>query len=265
MSHSHEQQQTPTGKSGFSFFAPIRRLLEKEKLLLRANKYRNKEDKGGIQYIIDSVQPGDIVFDIGAHKGGYLYFMHRGVGEGGHVYAFEPQQVLYTYLVRIKQLLRWRNVTIESHAVSDTEGSTTLFIPYNHGSPTAPGATIVDKKENAAERQELQPVIMVTLDDYCGRKKIRPAFLKIDVEGNELHVFRGARKILQEYKPRILFECEARHVGEQKLMETLAYLQELGYTGYFIQDDQRLPVAQFSVKENQNDSVGIFCNNFIFE
>jgi hypothetical protein len=90
------------------FFIPdlIAKPLEKIKLQHRAEKYQFKEDKGGIAYIRRNVKRGDTVFDIGAHKAGYLYFFLEQLGTTGKVYAFEPQSVLYKYLIKAEAIIR---------------------------------------------------------------------------------------------------------------------------------------------------------------
>jgi hypothetical protein len=107
------------------------KLVERIKLQQRANKYKNKNDKRGIAYISSAIQKGLTVFDIGAHKAGYLYFMLKQVGDNGNVFAFKPQANLYQYIKKLKGLFRWGNVTIEHLALSDAAGVVTLYIPTN--------------------------------------------------------------------------------------------------------------------------------------
>lgn len=78
------------------------KLIESIKLRHRANKYKNKDDIGGIAYINSAIKKGQTVLDIGAHKAGYLYFMLRQVGDKGEVFAFEPQSNLYQYIKKLK-------------------------------------------------------------------------------------------------------------------------------------------------------------------
>jgi len=107
------------------------KLIESIRLRFRAYKYKNKNDKGGIAYINTAIQDGQTVFDIGAHKAGYLYWMLKRVGKKGKVVAFEPQAKLYHYLRKIKTLFKLDNVTIEHIALSDTEREVMLYIPAN--------------------------------------------------------------------------------------------------------------------------------------
>ncbi len=240
--------------------------IELIKLRLRAKKYRTKDDIGGVAFILSALHEGNTALDIGAHKGGYLYLMLKKVGDQGKIVAFEPQTVLHTYLSHLKKLLKWNNVTIEHIALSDTETETTLFIPTNHVSnASAPGATILNNRE----RDDIgftEKVNTDSLDHYCSVYSIEPNFLKIDVEGNELNIFKGGMLTLKKNKPRIIVECDAGYVGENQVLETFELLKGLGYTGSFIFESQRLPLSEFSFEKYQNrNSTAFFCNNFIFE
>ncbi|MEO7531924.1 MAG: FkbM family methyltransferase [Sediminibacterium sp.] len=240
--------------------------IENFKLKLRANKYKHKDDIGGVDYLFKTIQPGQTILDIGAHKGGYLYLMLELVGKNGKIVAFEPQSLLHAYLSKMKKVLSWQNVTVEHIALSDTETETTLFIPTNNvSSKSAPGATILNNRE----RDDIgftEKVSTDSLDHYCSTHNIAPDFLKIDVEGNELNIFKGGMKTLAKYKPRIIVECDAGYVGEAQVWETFALLQGLGYTGSFIFEAARLPLSEFNFETYQNrNSDHFFCNNFIFE
>jgi FkbM family methyltransferase len=240
--------------------------IERLRLQLRANKYKHKDDIGGVDFLIKTIKDGQTVLDIGAHKGGYLYLMLQLVGKNGKVFAFEPQTILYTYLKKLQTLFNWHNVTIEHVALSDTEGEATLLVPTNNISrATAPGATIVDNRE----RDDIgftEKVATDSLDHYCTLHNVAPDFLKIDVEGNELNIFKGGINTLKKYKPRIIVECDAGYVGEAQVTETFELLKSLGYTGSFINADKRLPLSVFHFETHQNrNGKDFFCNNFIFE
>jgi FkbM family methyltransferase len=242
------------------------KLIERIKLLHRANKYRNKDDKGGITYINSAVKKGQTVLDIGAHKAGYLYFFQGTVGREGRVYGFEPQSNLYEYLVKIKKLFGWDHVTIEHLALSDKAGSVQLFIPKNKVSQqSSPGATIVQHEDQSAFGKT-ETVTTETLDSYCERNNIQPDFLKIDVEGNELRVLQGGINAIKKYKPKMIVEIEARHVGEQQVLDTFGFMQSLGYSGYIVHGLERIPLSAFSFSKHQDvNNPSAYCNNFIFE
>lgn len=242
------------------------KLIERIRLAYRAGKYKNKNDKGGIAYLLSAIKEGDTVLDIGAHKAGYLYFMIKKTGSKGKIFAFEPQIALYQYIVKLKGLFNWTNLTIEHLALSDKAGRVKLYIPTDKKSrASSPGASIL-KLEYPGGVGSTEEVDSETLDSYCARHGIRPDFLKIDVEGNELRIFEGGLNTLRECKPKILVEIETRHVGRDQVFQTIEFLQKLGYQGFFIQGKNRLPISSFNLDQHQNPAnLERYCNNFIFE
>lgn len=242
------------------------KFFENIKIRLRADKYKRKDDAGGIAYLYKSIRPGQTVLDIGAHKAGYLYHILNRVGKSGKVVAFEPQSALFHYIRHIRELFNWSNVTVEHLALSDTAEEVTLYIPVNKLSKvSSPGATIVEHRDKSrfgvTERVRTQ-----TLDAYCTRNNIRPDFLKIDVEGNELRVLYGGISTLLRYRPKLLVEIDFRHAGKEKVLETFSLLHSLGYKGHFICGFERIPLEEFSFEKHQNEKDNpVFCNNFTFE
>lgn len=239
--------------------------IDRIKLFWRARKYQVKTDPGGIAYLISALSPGQTVMDIGAHKGGYLHFMRKAVGPQGHVVAFEPQFKLHDYLAGMKFKCRWDNVTLERIALSDTSGTAELFIPGNTVSEgSSPGASIALVGDPATGRTET--VATMTLDDYVTKFDIAPALLKIDVEGNELAVFRGGEQTLRRLRPKILVEIEARHVGRDQAEQTFRFLTDLGYSGRFIEGRDLRPLDKFDFDVHQvPGGKRWYCNNFVFE
>ena len=242
------------------------RIIERLKLQIRAYKYKNSNDIGGIAFMRASIKNGQISMDIGAHKAGYLYWMLKLVGETGKVIAFEPQSFLFEYITSIKKLFKWNNVIVEHLALSDIIGKTKLYIPINKTKKqSSPGATLL-KVTNQKQIEKTEIIQTQTLDNYCSLKNIKPNFLKIDVEGNELNVFKGGEKIIRKYKPKILVEIEARHVGIERVQETFQFLQALGYNGYFIHGSKYRKISKFSFEKFQNiNDMKNYCNNFTFE
>ncbi|MGF1583756.1 MAG: FkbM family methyltransferase [Bacteroidales bacterium] len=244
----------------------FRETFEKIKLRKRADRYRNKLDKGEIQYLLSAIANGQTVMDIGAHKAGYTYWMVKKAGNSGKIYAFEPQKLLYEYIQHIKTIYKWDNVHVENLALSDNASSAILYIPVNNvRASSSPGATIVEEMGHQFIGST-EVVHTESLDSYCNRSGLKPDFLKIDVEGNELKIFRGGINILQTCKPKILVEIESRHVGEKQVLETFEFLISLGYTGHFIHNTSHVPIGAFEFEKHQNqEDMNNYCNNFVFE
>jgi hypothetical protein len=112
-------------------------------------------------------------------------------------------------------------------------------------------------------------VPVVALDDYFDEND-KVTLLKIDVEGAELEVFKGAERILRQHAPLLMFESENRHLAPGKVQDVFSYLEGLGYEGSFVCRDEILPISRFDAAVHQRQHGEWFwksrdyCNNFIF-
>lgn len=237
------------------------------RFLHRAWKARRRSERVEIGALCGLVKPGDLVVDIGAHKGSYLYWLRRSVGPTGLVLAFEPQPVLAAYLQEVVRTFRWSQVEVRPQGVSEQCGSLTLIIPDGPGI-ISPEASF-ERGSGRGGGREVQ-VEVTCLDREFAVGSRAPTFIKCDVEGHELAVFRGGRALLEREGPVLLFECEQRHLGERSVHEVFAELASLGYTGQFFGPDGLRPVSEFRAEVHQPRIGGRFwdrpgyCNNFLF-
>jgi FkbM family methyltransferase len=230
------------------------------RFLWRAFKARWRDQRAELSIIRDHISPGDTVCDVGAHKGTYTYWLSRWVGNSGRVLAFEPQPSLAAYLRRTVPL---HNVVVEQKALWSETGALDLFVPV----PNSPGASLV-ATAGGSDGTRLQ-VPVVALDDYLPPEK-RVSLLKVDAEGAELAIFRGARRILDESRPLLVFECENRHLAHGSVEDVFAFLTDAGYDGYFFAPGGVRPLSAFDAAIHQKQAGSRFwdakdyCNNFLF-
>lgn len=234
--------------------------------LHRACKARWRDERAELRALLAAVAPGDTVADIGANKGAFCYWLARRVGPAGRVYAFEPQRPLAVYLRRVFGTLRLRQIEVVECAVSDYTGEAILHVP---GTADSPGASL-DAGVLAEQEGHRASCRVGTLDDLLADAS-RVTALKIDVEGNEWAVFKGASRILERQRPLLLFECEARHLRRHRMEDVLRYLEDRGYRGSFFAPDGALrPVAEFDPSVHQRADRARFwdapdyCNNFLY-
>jgi len=237
------------------------------KFLFRAFRYRYVLDKFEIRYVLNNLKKGEVVIDVGAHKGGYLYWMSKKVGSKGKVIAFEPQAILCDYLKNLCKRLGLNNVTIENKGVSSVEQTTILYVP-NIGKDSSPGATLNSSKIDKSDSEKLD-IELITLNKYFkNHGEVIPQLIKVDVEGHELSVFKGCENILKENNVKLIFECEQRHLSNSgSIQEVFDYLNNLGYEGYFISKNGIKHISQFDYQRDQKNAWGKpeYVNNFIFE
>lgn len=238
------------------------------KYYFRACRYRYKIDPYEIQYLRKNLTKSSVCVDIGAHKGGYLFWMQKSIKEKGKIFAFEPQVLLYHGLKQIVSLLKYKNVTVENLGLSSAEGEASFFIPVTK-TGTSTGARIGQfVNETRYEESKIQ---ITSLDTYFFDRQIFPDLIKIDVEGHEKQVLLGGIKLLKFCKPKILMECENRHLSETTVYDVFEVLTDLGYCGYFFENGKLKPLKEFNAEIHQDLAAGKswgrkrYINNFIFE
>jgi hypothetical protein len=132
----------------------------------------------------------------------------------------------------------------------------------------SPGASLTHKAAEAKSFTTLS-VPVVALDDYFADND-RVTLLKIDVEGAELGLLKGAERILRQHAPLLVFECENRHLAPGNVQDVFSYLGGLGYEGSFVCRNRLLPISEFDAAVHQRQDGEWFwksrdyCNNFVF-
>jgi FkbM family methyltransferase len=230
---------------------------------VRALKARFRDQSIEFGVIRRHLRPSDIACDIGANKGSFIYWLSSWC-RTGRVIAFEPQPELARRLETICRVLGLDNVKVEARAAYSRSGQLDLFVPRGH----QPGASLI-RKAAEDENLEILSVPVVSLDEYFGEHD-KVALLKIDAEGAELEILKGAERILRQHAPLLVFECENRHLARGDVGDVFAYLESLGYQGNFICRNALLPISKFDAAHHQRQSGEWFfkskdyCNNFIF-
>jgi FkbM family methyltransferase len=230
---------------------------------IRGLKALLRDQRAEFSVIWRHLRPGDIACDIGANKGSFIYWLSRWV-RNGRVIAFEPQPDLARHLTDICRVIRLCNVKVEAKAVYSHSGDQDLFLPEGH----QPGASLHHKAVEAQSFTTLS-VPVVSLDDYFDEND-KVTLLKIDVEGAELEVLKGAERILRQHAPLLVFECENRHLAPGNVEDVFCYLRGLGYEGSFISRNQLFPITEFDAAVHQRQDGKWFwksryyCNNFVF-
>jgi FkbM family methyltransferase len=233
------------------------------RFVIRGLKARFRDERAELEAIRRHVAATDIVCDIGANKGSFTFWLARWCRDG-RVVAFEPQAEIAGRLASDCKALNLSNVTVEPIGVYSRSGTQQLAVPRGH----SPGAAIGSAGIATGEATAV-PVRVVALDDYFKASE-KISLLKIDVEGAELHVFKGAERILKTSHPLLVFECENRHLGAGSVDDVIGYLMSLGYWGSFVCRGRLRPITEFDAKIHQRADGDWFwksrdyCNNFIF-
>jgi len=166
------------------------------------------------QYRYDNiVEPklGDIVFDIGAYVGDTALWFSKAVGPQGKVYAFEPEPSNFAKLKANLERNKVTNVIPLQLALSETEGEMQVA--------SAAGLSVITQAGTGLS------VKVTTIDKFVEANKLpRVDFIKMDVEGHELKVLKGAHETIGAFKPSLALSVYHRGDDLIKLPEFLLEL-----------------------------------------
>ena len=221
----------------------IRRLVLKEWV-------KGRKDIKILKYLINKKKNS---IDIGAYKGVYSFLLAK---YSKKVYAFEPNPKSFNIL---KKSVR-KNVKAFPFAISDKSGISFLKIPKGKKGYSNQGGSLRNVK----------------LDKNFGKIKVETkkiddlklkniGFIKIDAEGVELKVLKGAKKLITKYKPTLLIEIEERYISEP-IEKSLSKILNLGYRGFALIGEILTPLKFFDGNKNHRIDYGpdFHANAFIF-
>jgi FkbM family methyltransferase len=171
------------------------------------------------------VQPGDLVFDVGAHVGDRVASFRR---LGGRVVAIEPQPAM----ARVLRLLYGlsRSVAIEQTAVGRAQGRARMMINVDNPTVSSFSSAFVDAARDApgweTQRWTKYVDIAITTLDALIERHGRPSFIKLDVEGFEAEALQGLSRAV----PALSFEFTT--IQRDVALACIARCSSLGYVSF---------------------------------
>jgi FkbM family methyltransferase len=182
-------------------------------------------------------QPGMLVFDVGANIGCHTLPLARATTPGGRVYAFEPMPWAHAKLVRNVSCNSFANITVERLGLSDAGGSASVHFRSSWRITDGPS------REDPAATEKTE-VRFTTLDAYVESHGLPSVdLIKLDVDGYEGRVLRGARNVLARFHPTIILELgdyTLAAVGDS-VRTVASELMAQGYSLYHERTFERIP------------------------
>ncbi|MGH7131749.1 MAG: FkbM family methyltransferase [Phycisphaerales bacterium] len=187
------------------------------------------------QLMLRALRPGELFVDIGANIGMTALLAAHAVGPTGRVVAFEPNPDVYAILRRhVDANQLEKTIDARNCAIGDSESELTLTVAGTHtgcGTLTSVDAVPGETLRRVQVRVAVGDAQLAELPD-------RPMFIKIDVEGFELHVLAGLKQTLSRRKPAVL--TEAVEYQLKRAGASIASLFEVmlahGYRGYSVEE-----------------------------
>jgi FkbM family methyltransferase len=186
------------------------------------------EDPQVQETFLSWLTPETVFYDLGANVGYYALLANR-VISAGKIYAFEPipasRAVFEQHIAINKKQLQHNNIEILPFGISDSEKE----MSFSNNPGQQDGNTYIRSSGNYTEAEDTVTVQCFSIDELVARGWAAPDVIKIDVEGAEYDVLRGAIQTLRKYRPAILLATHDYHLPGVKDLCT-RFLQELGYT-----------------------------------
>lgn len=182
------------------------------------------------KFMIHNLAKGDCFVDVGAHYGYFTLLASKLVGDTGQVHSFEAASTTFAMLE--KNSSPRENISYYHKAVAEQKGTITfhqfpnLYSEYN--------SIDIKQFENNDWFSKLAPqkttVDTIDLSSFLDQKKLLPKLIKIDVEGAEYKVIKGAIAYLQEQAPIIAMEYLKSERDNEAHRQAVELLRSLGYT-----------------------------------
>jgi len=186
------------------------------------------------KFLIQNLHSGDTFADAGAHYGYFSLLAARLVGPTGRVVAVEASPS--TFRVLEKNTAGKKSITAINKALSDEKAELSFFEFPNLYSEYNTFDISQFKDQSWIEKYPPSEIMVhaEALDDMLEALELNPAIVKVDVEGAEYRVIKGARKLLEKRRPMVVMEYLPDRRGNAAHIQAEALLNELGYLAHAI-------------------------------
>jgi FkbM family methyltransferase len=244
---------------------PVYNKLRQLKAFLRSEDDNDFEDKTQsllkeepeLGYLLSTLPENSQCIDVGGNVGCFSYHLCNTFPQG-KVAAFEARTDLHKRLRN--NLKEFTNFTPYNLAISETAGELEISLDPSHANSSV---------ENLPLQRGMlkQKVRAVTLDDFFPSLNFESLdFLKIDVEGHESKVLKGASQTIQRFRPVILCESENRHLrslGESVEEIITSFEESYNYKCFYYREGQLKPFTTEIVPQDRVAKVPSYIYNWI--
>lgn len=214
---------------GFKIFLDIRKDVDRY-------FYMEEFEYQTLSFFEKVISKGSVVIDVGANIGIYSMIAARKTGDTGHVYAFEPSDWAYSRLNKNIAKNKLGNIIVAKVGVSEKSGELSFYMCEDDAYNSIGSSPMEDIKE-------VRKIQVISLDEFCMDKKIDNVdVIKIDTEGADYLVLKGAESILKNSDQAPIIFCEYNKVVKDgfdfSLENYRAYLMEMGYSLFEISNGE---------------------------
>lgn len=210
------------------------------------SKLRYDKNEKDFLKLFDLIEDDGLVLDIGANIGVMTYYFSKKL-KSSKVFAFEPVHHNIKTIKKIIRFFKLKNVKLFEIALNDHDGKIEMIMPRINSALKQGLSHVRTDKEYIDEEGEIFKVEGKCLDNVeeLVNTNDKITAIKIDVEGHELNVLRGAEKTIKKHKPIIYCELWP----DDKRLLTINYIKSIGYLVKVFDGDQFI---EFTDQSTQN-------------
>lgn len=200
--------------------------------------YKESFERKEQKFVYNQLQKGDVFFDVGANIGLYTLLAAKAVGETGRVFSFEPVNKTFSRLKENVDFNEFVNCRLFNLAISDKNGKNKIIT--SREGYDAFNSMAIPSVGGFFNKEDIETI---TLTSFCNEHNIdKIDFLKVDVEGWEVHVIKGAKEVLEKFSPTIMIEFTDKNLinAGQSAKDLFNLLTSQGYKLNKINDDLTL-------------------------
>jgi FkbM family methyltransferase len=202
------------------------------------------------QGLYELIKTNYVIIDVGANIGQTSMNFAKSGGENSVIYAFEPDPVNYSKAIENLKLNSFNNI----HYFNIGLGSASEKLSLKINSPLNRGGNRIDR--NSGNSSLI--ITIDTLDNILEKENVKKVdLIKIDVEGFELEVLKGARHTITQYKPVLFIEIDDNNLKQQGTGadELIRFITELGYKCVGSKSKNEINVSEMNLKNCHFDMI----------
>ncbi|MFA4849426.1 MAG: FkbM family methyltransferase [Methanoregula sp.] len=211
----------------------------------------NYYEKADFEMVLKLIKDDMTIFDIGANIGWYTINLSK-IYSRAHIYAFEPIPKTFDYLTKNVALNELSNVSLLNFGFSDKDEKIDFYY-YPEGSANA---SLI----NVSENKNVEKIISYVrkMDAFIKENKLHLDFIKCDVEGAELFVFRGGINAIERDRPIIFTELLRKWSAKFNYHpnELIVLLKNMGYRCFAAKEGKLIEF--FTMTEETKESTFFF-------
>jgi FkbM family methyltransferase len=211
-------------------------------------------EKGTLYFITTYLNRGDCFVDVGANIGLMSIFASQCVGSPGQILAFEAHPETHQLLQENIALNHIENIATFNFALGNESGKATIYDNWN---VNRGGASLVIHAENAIGFE----VEVKSLDEVI-QNDFQPKMIKIDVEGFEFQVLKGAANTIKNCKPILIIEFSVSRDNQYDPFEMIDFIESFGFYEIFKLSgtkERKSKLIQIKSREEFPNHDNIFC------